>query len=332
MNPAGPRDVRLVRGAAKPAGVRQVMSKADVMTAVRLTASLAIAWFQPQSWWPFWARRTSWLGGVLAGKTTTAVAARISRALAAPDGVLGARFAADLRGARYEVAFQCLRGYRPGGWRPKIEVRGRERLDDALRAGNGCVLWVAHFVFATNVAKVGLHELGYRVSHLSRPDHGFSSTRFGIRLLNPLRTAFEDDYLAGRIVFDRASPAPALLRARKVVAKNEIVSFTAGAWEGSTVVEAGFLGSRITLAMGPVWLARTSGAVLLPVFAVRAAQPNAFVVEIGEAIDVGDASTEEDAMVEAARRFLLQLEPRVLAQPGQWRGWSSLRDDQPTGA
>lgn len=326
MSAPAERDVRFVRKPLKPAKARAAITKADALTSLRLVGSLGIAWALPQAWWPFIARRASWLGGKLGGKSTAAVAARIGRALGRETDATGADLAIDLRGARYEVAFQCLRGYRPGGWRPKITVRGRERIDEALAAGQGCVLWVAHFVFAPNAAKVGLWDLGYRVSHLSRPDHGFSSTRYGLKVLNPIRSAFEDAHLAGRITFDRARPAAALLRARKIVDRNGVVSFTAGAWEGASVTEAGFLGSRMTLAMGPVWLARASGARLLPVFAVRSRAPDEFLVEIGEPIPVSADLPEDQAMVAATADFLRQLEPRVLAHPGQWRGWSSLED------
>ena len=256
----------------------------------------------------------------------TAVTSRMTPSIEEGEGPMRAALAADLRSARYEVAFQCLRGYRPGGWHPKITVQGRQHIDAALQLGKGCVLWVAHFVFSPNVTKLGLHALGYRVSHLSRPDHGFSSTKFGIRYLNPLRSMFEDAYLYDRIVFDRAHPAAALLRARKTVAKNGIVSFTAGAWEGSSVVEAGFLGHRATLAMGPVWLARASGAVLLPIFAMRTKAPNEFVVEIDSAIEVSAAHSAPQCMVEAATSFLLSHETHLLKYPSQWRGWSSLQD------
>lgn len=296
------------------------------MTAARLVISFAIAWLMPQRWWPCLALRASWLGGIIAGKSTAASALRIARALPGDGSTGGAQRAAELRGARYEVAFECLRGYRPDGWHPTIAVDGRERIDDALRQGKGCVLWVAHFVFAPNVAKIGLHEAGYRVGHLSRPDHGFSSTKFGIRYLNPVRSKFEDGYLSERIVFDRAHPARALMRTRKIVGANGIVSFTAGAWEGSQVVEADFLGSRITLAMGPVWLARTSGAVLLPVAALRTKAPDEFLVEVGPPIDVSSAPDESACHVEAVRQFLDWQRPRVLSHPGQWRGWSALRD------
>lgn len=317
--------VRLVRR-EKKAAARAAFTRADAQTSIRLLGSVLIAWSLPQGIWPWIARKTSWFGGVIGRKSIAATAARITHAHQHNDAQEGLKLAADLRGARYEVAFQALRGYRPGGWRPKIEIIGREHLDAALAEGKGAVLWVAHFVFAPNVVKIGLHDLGYRVNHLSRPDHGFSSTRFGLRVLNPVRSRFEDKYLESRIVFDRAHPAPALLRARKIAARNGIVSFTAGAWEGSSVVEADFLHSRITLAMGPVWLTRASGAALLPVFAMRTKAPDMFRVEIGAPIAVPRDGAEEDSFVCATAEFLARLEPRVLEYPGQWRGWSSLKD------
>jgi lauroyl/myristoyl acyltransferase len=204
MIDAKPYDVTYVRRPAKKAVARPAVSRADITTAIRLAASVPVAWLLPESTWPSLARGASWLAARLTGKTTAAVASRMERALGRPGDSLSDKLAADLRGARYEVAFQCLRHSRPGGWRPTIELHGREHLDEALRRGRGCVLWVAHFVFAPNVAKLALHDAGFKVSHLSRPDHGFSSTRFGIRYLNPVRSRYEDALLAERIVFDRA--------------------------------------------------------------------------------------------------------------------------------
>jgi lauroyl/myristoyl acyltransferase len=304
-----------------------MIAMSDVGTALRLAVSAVVSWSLPQAWWPAMARGLSRLGGILSGKTTAPVAARVARAFGG-DVAIAERVAAELRGGRYEVAFQCLRGYRPGGWWPKVAVEGREHIDVALASGKGCVLWIAHFVFAPNIAKMGLDRLGYRVSHLSRPDHGFSSTRFGIRCLNPVRTRFEDSHLAERIRFDRAHPARALIRARNIVAGSGVVSFTAGAWEGSAVVEADFLGSRIALALGPVWLARTSGAALLPVFAMRTQRPDTFLVEIGSPIDTNADASEEQALAHATEQFLLAHETRLTRYPAQWRGWSALRDSR----
>lgn len=326
MTAPDPKTVQFIRQPAKQPVQRKAIALGDLALSARLLMSWPIAWLTPQSLWPAIARHTSSLGHRLARKTMNSVAKPMRRALADAGEAKIAGLADDLRSARYEVAFQCLRGYRPGGWRPKIAVQGSEHIDDALAFGKGCVLWVSHFVFAPNVVKVGLHELGYRVSHLSRPDHGFSSTRFGIRFLNRVRTKFEDRYLAERIRFDRAHPAAALLRARKTVNANGIISFTAGAWEGSSVVESRFLSNWITLAMGPVWLARASGAALLPVFATRTGAPDRFLVQIEGPIDVGAGATEAESLEKAAQSFLLSHELRVLKDPGQWRGWSALRD------
>ena len=78
MSAPAPSDVRLVRKPLKPASARPAFSNADVLTSIRLVGSLAIAWALPQAWWPFIARRASWLGGKLGGKSTAAVAARPS--------------------------------------------------------------------------------------------------------------------------------------------------------------------------------------------------------------------------------------------------------------
>ena len=111
--------------------------------------------------------------------------------------------------------------WRPGGWSPQITVTGTEHLHVALAAGRGAVLWVAPFVFAPLVAKRGLHQAGFSVHHLSRPSHGFSSTRLGMAVLNPIRTRIEDRYLAERITIPRSGETTAAIRtlARRLAAE-----------------------------------------------------------------------------------------------------------------
>jgi lauroyl/myristoyl acyltransferase len=324
-----PSNLRFVRDPPKAVRLRRVISGADVRTVFRLAFSLLVAWFVPQKFWPPVARGMSRLADQLAGKATPPVTSRITSALETDAATAGA-LAAQYRGAQYEVAFQCIRGYRYAGWHPKITVRGGEHIDAALRSGKGCILWVAHFMFAPNVVKVGLHAAGYTIRHLSRPEHGFSPTRFGITCLNPVRTHFEDRFLAERIRFERAHPARALMRTRKIVAQNGIVSFTAGAWEGRSTVEARFLGSRIVLALGPVWLARITTATLLPVFATRTHGANEFLVTIGAPIDVHAGATEEQSYIRATEQFLKAHEPHITEYPSQWEGWPALKDGERT--
>ena len=76
--------------------------------------------------------------------------------------------------------------------RPQLEISGREYLDEALSKGKGAVLWVAHFAFASLFTKMALFQDGYRISHISRPEHGVSKSRFGIKYLNWFRCEAEN--------------------------------------------------------------------------------------------------------------------------------------------
>lgn len=164
---------------------------------------------------------------------------------------------------------QLLRHHRPGGWRPKIALAGKEHLDRALAQGKGAILWVTFSVFSDMNAKIALREQGYDVSHLSRHIHGhLSSTRFGIRFLNPIRIAVERRYLAERVVIDPANPKAALQRLEALLADNRVVSITAGAMAGRVTL-APFGPGSMPLAGGAPNLSLKSGAPLLPVFTER---------------------------------------------------------------
>jgi glycosyltransferase involved in cell wall biosynthesis/predicted LPLAT superfamily acyltransferase len=259
-----------------------------------------------------------------------AIAARIALATG-NDQVSCKPIVAAARARRHECAIQLLRGHLPGGWHPDITLEGRHHLDNALARGKGAVLWMAHFAFAGTIVKMAIHAGGYRLGHLTRPEHGFSKTRFGIAVLNPIRTSFENRYLTRRIVYRRERPSSALNAMREVLTENGVVTLTAGAWEGSQIVAAPFLGSTILLAAGPARVALDSSAPLLPVFGNKIGRDH-FSVRIGEPIDFRSDDRDVAARL-ATHDFLTALEPMVLAYPDQWRGWSELIDDlssQPT--
>ena len=208
--------------------------------------------------------------------------------------------------------------------RHEIDLAGRERIDRALEQGRGAILWVGRFVFASLIAKMALHEAGIPVSHLSRPAHGFASSEFAIRRLNPIWTRVEERYLRERIVMDPARPATALRRLHARLTENEVVSISVGDEGvrttpvslpipgGDTAAE----GRPIELATGPITLAASTGAALIPVFAVR--EPTRrFRVEIQEPLDVPDLDrvAREDVV---ARAYGERLAPFVVCYPGQW--------------
>jgi KDO2-lipid IV(A) lauroyltransferase len=103
---------------------------------------------------------------------------------------------------------------------------------------------------------------------------------------------------------------------------NELVSITAGAWEGSELAEGPLCGGRLSLAIGASRLAALTGAPLLPVFSVR--EPAlGFRMVIEPPIALGPLGT--DVHGAAAAEFLRRHEPWVRRFPDQWRGWKELR-------
>jgi lauroyl/myristoyl acyltransferase len=224
---------------------------------------------------------------------------------------------------RTEHHIQVIKVMSAGGWAPTVRLEGEEHLKVVLARGKGAILWVAHFCFNTQVTKMAIKAGGYHVSHLSRPEHGFSKSRFGIRYLNPLRCNAELKYLDQRIIIDRAHPGSSLREAKAVLDDNRIVSITAGAWEGHHVARGPLLSGRFSLATGAPDLAQRTGAALLPVVTTRIAGNKAFRVKIGEPL-----ATEFEDKLEAIRTatagFLAELEIAVLESPDQWRGWKYL--------
>jgi len=227
---------------------------------------------------------------------------------------------------RTEHHIQVLKVMSAKGWAPTIQLEGEEHLNTALVQGKGAIIWVAHFCFNTQITKMALNARGYRVSHLSRPQHGFSKSRFGIRYLNPLRSNAELKYLDRRIIIDRAKPGGSLREAEAVLADNRVVSITAGAWEGHRVAHGPLLGAGFSLATGAPDLAQRTGAALLPVITTRIAHTQTFQVKIGTPLATRHED-RSDAIRAATAGYLAELETAVRQYPDQWRGWRYLELD-----
>jgi predicted LPLAT superfamily acyltransferase len=223
-----------------------------------------------------------------------------------------------------EDAFQVFRSYRPGGWNANLILEGEEHLRRALEVGKGAVLWVGNFCLSSIAAKRAIAEAGYKVWHLSVPEHGFSRTHFGIRFLNPICVRTENAYLAGRLVLDRANPSKATMAAARLLRKNNIVSITAQPSVVDTVARVKFLGGTFELAIGAPSLASLCGAPLLPVFAVREHASAPIQVMIGEPLTIPKTVDKAQALVALAQAFAGRLEPIVMKYPDQWRNWRAL--------
>jgi lauroyl/myristoyl acyltransferase len=236
-----------------------------------------------------------------------------------PQADLADRIPAENWANRYEERFHYLRAWRPGGWEPEIDILGQEHVAAALDKGRGIIFWAGNFSFNDLIAKIAWRRLGLAVKHFSRPIHGFSATRFGIRYLNAVRRGIEDRYLGERVMADDHETRIALQRLRETLAENGAISITVGN-KGRNRAAAAFLGSRITLATGPLAMGRTTGAAVLPVSTLRLA-PGRFEVVIGAPIAVLDGADGEPDYAGAVQAYADWVTPYVLRDPGQWRGW-----------
>ena len=139
---------------------------------------------------------------------------------------------------RSEHHLQVIREYL-WGWSAPIDLVGAEQVAAALSVGRGAVIWVAHFSLSGLATKKAFDAAKFPVTHISRPEHGFSKSQFGIRFLNPIRVRAELRYLRGRIIIDHARPSSSVRAAKRLLEGNEIVSITAGAWEGDQASNRG---------------------------------------------------------------------------------------------
>lgn len=303
------------------AGRRPLFTADDAWFLAELPVLMAIATLGPERRWAALCGGLERAKAAL-GRFSPETIRRGFRAIRADGLDTGDPFA--VAAARSEHHLQILREL-AWGWSAPIELIGAEHVRRALDRGRGAVLWVAHFSFNALAVKKAFHAAAFPVWHLSRPEHGFSKSRFGIAVLNPMRSRVELRFLRGRIVIDRASPQSAVRQARKRLKANEIVSVTAGAWEGGRIATVTIGGCDLDLATGAPGLAYLTGAPLVPVFAIRHAGSPAITV-IAEAPIAVDRDRERDrAVLDAAQAFADRALPYVVANPSQWRDWEKIR-------
>src|SRR5690606_7624849 len=256
------------------------------------------------------------VGGGLRRRLDAYFAGRAPRPVAA--------MAAGTLGYYVDSTLQVLRGHRPGAaWNPKIDLAGADHVRAALDRGNGAILWISFFHYYSLISKIATHGAGFEVSHLSHPRHGFSSSRFGVRVLNRLFTAIEDRHLRERVRLSIESPLAAMRALTRRLEANGVVSITAREAASQPAVVP-FLAGVMPVATGAPDLAYRTGAALLPVHTVLG-ENGRFSVVIEPSIVPAERSGDRRAFSEAAARtYAARLETWVRRYPEQWRGWFHL--------
>ena len=189
------------------------LSVADLTAVGQIGLGFATAWTLPERYWNGLTRAIA--RARLRAQPGWAAAQRRYLRRWVGEGDIGMSFDALLEAylANRRVSkLQAFRCRHPAGWNPRTALEGRAFLDEALARGRGAILWVAPFVFGPLLTKMALYRAGHTCSHLSRYSHGFSQSRLGAQLLNPVRADVEERFLAERVVIGRDGSVHAAMR------------------------------------------------------------------------------------------------------------------------
>lgn len=281
-----------------------------LLTKVGVAATAA--WLVPERLWMPLGRV---IGRAQAGVRT---AASLDVSLAAATGRSARSLAIERTASGHASRLWGLREYVRPRRDPPTDLVGMSHLACALAGKRGAILWVGRFTWASIMTKIALHRAGCAVIHLSRPTHGFGTSLFAVRRLNPVWTRIEERFVRERIVMEPGSETAALRALHRHLEANAVVSITVGD-EGVRVVSVPFLGGILRLASGPASLAAASGAPLLPVFTV-ADGTGRFRIEIEPALQCPAGDSRERREQRVAEGYAARLEPWVRHYPGQWLG------------
>ena len=223
---------------------------------------------------------------------------------------------------RLEQELQNLREYRPGGWKPRFTIVGREHLDRAIAGNRGGILWVAPMLYNSLVVKKALHEAGFQLSHLSREYHGPSDTRFGRSFINRITINAENSYLAQRFVMQSGRESPALRQLVRTLRGQQLVSI-ACSYYGRKIVGAPLFGGTLPIAIGAANLALTTGAPLLPVFTVRKGWRE-FEIIVAAPMELHTVGSQDDIIRQIVCRYAMFVEQFTKSDPASFVDWRCL--------
>ncbi len=300
------------------------ISLMDIGLVFGIPLTLLTAWCLPKVYWKSLANFLSPHFPWVLSQSQNELSQRINRALGTKQLPLQPQsIAHQLATCEIVRNFQTMRDYRPGNWCPKIEVIGQEHIKMALSIGRGAIIWDSQFYFANLVTKMGLHRIGFKLHHLSHPEHGFSSTTFGIRYLNPIRSTIENRYLAERILINPNNPGKVLPVLKERLHENKLVSISVSN-RGNRTLQMPFLNTSIQIAPGAQKLAVETGAALIPVFTTSSDNVN-FQVIVEPPLIVPEPTNISESITILTQQYIKRLAPKVLENPGEWLGWMHIR-------
>lgn len=197
---------------------------------------------------------------------------------------------------------------RPELLKKRVDLSGKENLDNALAKGNGAILVSAHFGnFPLLMARLALS--GYRIAGIMRPMHDSRVEKTFLHKRNKLgvRTIYSQPRLA------------CVNETIEALRNNEVVFIPIDQNFGSGGVFVEFFGQKAATASGPVVLAQRTKAALIPCFIVR--QPDDTHKIIFEPpIQLVEAKDPQEAIIQNIQRLTKIIESYIRRYPAEW-GW-----------
>ena len=188
-----------------------LISLSDIGNLVGLPILTLISWILPAAGAPHFCRAAARMNAAMLTSDRQRLIRQIDALIGDRPLPLDAHEILDAVAAEDLLSLMnVLRTHRSRTWRGDVEVFGLEHLNNALAAGNGAVLWRAHFAHYAIPYYTALVDKGFTYTHFSHVRHGFSSTRFGIRVLNPIRLSGENYFVPERVERTDAAPTGAL--------------------------------------------------------------------------------------------------------------------------
>jgi lauroyl/myristoyl acyltransferase len=192
-----------------------------------------------------------------------------------------------------------------------LAVRGRDRLEDALRQGKGAILYSAHLRGQYQFfAALGLLGFKPNIVGTTRSLPGTSARRH--RLWERRDAILRDMGCRFLYMVDETLVA---VRAVNALRRNEVVAFVIDHSFSGHHVDVEFMGRPASLPVGPLLVAESTRAPLLPYWIHRPPGRRPQVAEIGEPIELSDH------IAETLRRLVAPLEENVRRYPDSWTTW-----------
>ena len=298
------------------------ISLKDVGLSAVIPAAALFAWSVPEAGQERFARRIARLRK--GSSRERAELAPLIQSIAGADrfGMQPERIVEAYFANVYLMQLITLRYSLFGDWRPATILDGRAHIDSALAAGKGAILWSAPSTFVSLPRLYGLSRVGFKVCQLAGYAHGFSTTKFGRRVLNQivwksLSRVTTEILLIGPD--GRIGPTKPLDVLAERLRANQLVCTTASKTGRRTATIPLFNGT-IRLATGPLALAQRTGAAILPGWTVR--EPDGtFKIWVGPPLDVHDENDPVGAIQRSLASYAAMHERYVSAYPDQfnWR-------------